>query len=176
MEGTKLCTACGALKSFKEFHRNSSHHSGYHSLCKICRNDIERKYVDSGRRVEVQRINAKQRQLTSMLNSARRRAKQKGLPFDLDIEYLRSIAPTHCPYSQVPLRWELQAGRGSHGQPFPNSPSLDKLIPSKGYVKGNVAIVSHRANSIKRDATEVELIEMGRRIAELKMRLIIDEE
>ena len=38
-----------------------------------------------------------------------------------------------------------------------DSPTIDKLIPSLGYTKGNVWIVSRRANMIKSDATLEEL-------------------
>lgn len=37
------------------------------------------------------------------------------------------------------------------------SPSLDRIDNRLGYVKGNVIVVSHRANAIKRDATLDEL-------------------
>lgn len=119
-----------------------------------------------------------------MLSSSKRRAKNKQLPHNIDLDYLRSIAPTYCPYLGIKLRWDLYtdssysfcAGRTGGGRPYPDSPSLDKIVPSRGYVKGNVVIVSHRANSIKSNASEMELIDMGRRIAELKMRFVIDEE
>jgi hypothetical protein len=39
----------------------------------------------------------------------------------------------------------------------PNSPSLDKIIPSKGYIKGNVWVISNRANTLKNDASLQEL-------------------
>lgn len=39
----------------------------------------------------------------------------------------------------------------------PNSPSLDKIVPELGYVKGNIVVVSLRANQIKSDATIEEL-------------------
>jgi hypothetical protein len=32
---------------------------------------------------------------------------------------------------------------------FDNTPSLDKIIPSLGYVKGNVAVISWKANVMK---------------------------
>lgn len=35
--------------------------------------------------------------------------------------------------------------------------SLDRIVPSLGYVPGNVAVISHRANRIKSDATADEL-------------------
>ena len=43
---------------------------------------------------------------------------------------------------------------GGHGSwPTENSPSVDRVVPSLGYVKGNVHVISHRANSMKSDAT-----------------------
>ena len=45
----------------------------------------------------------------------------------------------------------------SKGKPSEGSPSLDRIIPEKGYVKGNVIIVSHKANTIKSDASPKEI-------------------
>lgn len=39
----------------------------------------------------------------------------------------------------------------------PNSPSLDRIVPERGYVRGNVVIVSFRANRAKSDLTIAEL-------------------
>src|SRR5262249_53413260 len=43
-----------------------------------------------------------------------------------------------------------------------NSATLDRIIPSKGYVRGNVVVVSWRANHLKNNATPDEI----RRLAE----------
>jgi hypothetical protein len=90
-----------------------------------------------------------------MVIDARSRAKNKGLPFDIDNDYIRSIVPSHCPILGTPLEWS--ARRECKAIPLPNSPSLDRIDPSRGYVKGNVWIISHRANAIKSDATHEEL-------------------
>ena len=84
-----------------------------------------------------------------MLQMARGRAKKEGLPCDL--ESIDDIPkPTHCPVLGI----ELVMGTKRNG---PNSPSLDKIIPELGYVKGNIGVVSLRANQIKSDATIEEL-------------------
>ena len=84
-----------------------------------------------------------------MLQMAKRRAKKDGLPCDL--ESIEDIPrPTHCPVLGI----ELVMGTRHNG---PNSPSLDKIVPELGYVKGNIVVVSLRANQIKSDATIEEL-------------------
>lgn len=39
----------------------------------------------------------------------------------------------------------------------PNAASLDRIDNSKGYVRGNVMVISLRANAIKNNATAEEL-------------------
>lgn len=51
----------------------------------------------------------------------------------------------------------LQQGLGRR----PEAPSLDKIRPSLGYVRGNVAIISNRANMIKSDATADEVLKVA---------------
>lgn len=43
------------------------------------------------------------------------------------------------------------------GKSHDNSPTLDRIVPDLGYVPGNVAVISFRANAIKRNATVAEL-------------------
>jgi hypothetical protein len=82
------------------------------------------------------------------LNNTRLRAKKKGLPFDLTLEDV--LIPEFCPVFGIPLI--MRAGKFND-----NSPSLDRIIPEKGYVKGNVIIMSYRANRIKCHASLAEL-------------------
>ena len=175
MEGTKTCSNCGLLKPLSEMRRNKKSKDGRGSLCSNCDREKCREYDRSGKRALSRQNNPKQSQLSLMLYRSRRRAEEKGLPHDLDYEYLQEIAPTHCPYSGVKLRWKIQTGSGIKQTNHPDSPSLDRIDSSKGYVKGNVAIVAFRANTIKNNATEQELIQMGRRIAQFKMQLAMPE-
>lgn len=86
----------------------------------------------------------------AMLKAARERAKRQNVPFGLqesDIEI-----PMYCPVLGVLLVRSL----GSKG-PGHNSPTLDRIIPSRGYVPGNVMVVSNRANRAKNDLSADEL-------------------
>lgn len=76
------------------------------------------------------------------------RCKEKNIPFNLD--YFDIVLPEFCPILGIKLVL-------SKGSSTPCSPSLDRIIPIKGYVKGNVHVISNRANSLKNDATPDEL-------------------
>ena len=80
--------------------------------------------------------------------SIKNRAKTKGIPFNLKQEDI--VIPEFCPI----LGLRLQRNEGKPGS---NSPSLDRINPVYGYVKGNVQVISHRANMIKSSATIDEL-------------------
>lgn len=85
----------------------------------------------------------------SMFSNARSRARKKGLPFELELSDI--TIPVICPLLGILLQ------PAHNKRPAPNSPSLDRIIPSLGYVKGNVWIISHKANTIKSNASLVEL-------------------
>lgn len=82
------------------------------------------------------------------LNAVRHRCKVKGMAFDLTLEDLE--IPATCPILGIAL---LQKWGEGNGAGVFNSPSVDKIIPSLGYVKGNVQIISNRANLMKTDAS-----------------------
>lgn len=88
-----------------------------------------------------------------MLKSARMRARKEGFNFNLSKEDI--VIPTHCPVLGI----EFQCG---HLHASDNSPTLDRIDNGCGYVRGNVVVVSLRANRLKSSATITEL----RKIAE----------
>jgi hypothetical protein len=51
----------------------------------------------------------------------------------------------------------LQLNVNNRSRREPNSPSLDRIDNTKGYVPGNVWVISWRANDLKRNATLEEL-------------------
>lgn len=83
-----------------------------------------------------------------MLIGAKRRAKKAGVPFAITVDDIGEI-PTHCPVLGIKLQTNTKAVADA-------SPSLDRIEPALGYVKGNVAVMSKRANTIKSNGTAEE--------------------
>lgn len=51
-----------------------------------------------------------------------------------------------------------------------NSPSVDRFVPSMGYVIGNVHLICWRCNNLKRDATPEELLGVAQWMSDVQMR------
>jgi hypothetical protein len=100
------------------------------------------------------KLTKKDRHVQRFHSRARSRAKEKDIPFDISLEYLRSIATDSCPVFHTPFGWGPSGlGRGKFKD---NAPQLDRIIPELGYIVGNVAFISHRANRIKDNGTMQE--------------------
>ena len=69
---------------------------------------------------------------------------KRGLDFNIDMSDL--VVPELCPVLGIPM----------------DKPSIDRVDNDKGYVKGNVAVISDRANRLKRDATLGEVQALAR--------------
>jgi hypothetical protein len=93
-----------------------------------------------------------------LLNSAKRRAKDKGFKFNIEVSDIN--IPTVCPILNIPILKVYTEGKKAG--PTPNSPSLDRIDNTKGYVKGNVQVISHQANTMKANASPEELIKFAK--------------
>jgi hypothetical protein len=82
-----------------------------------------------------------------MLRSAKSRAKENNLEFDIDLQYLQSVATDYCPIDGLPFDWERHLATDK-SLPLA-TPSLDRIDSSKGYVKGNVKIIGWKWNAKK---------------------------
>ena len=94
------------------------------------------------------------------INAARSRAKKLGVPFSITVADL--TWPDCCPVLGLTLDYT------NRGRATDSSPSLDRTDPAKGYVPGNVVVMSHRANFLKRDGSVAELLALGEYAALLK--------
>lgn len=77
-------------------------------------------------------------------------ARKRGIEFNITEEYIKSIWNDVCPVLGIPLK--ANASRYED-----NSFSLDRIDNTKGYIEGNVVIISNRANKLKNNASLDEL-------------------
>lgn len=91
-----------------------------------------------------------------MLAKSSLRAEQAGLEFAITAEDI--VVPLSCPYLKTLLTFDL--GRGQ----LPTNASLDRIDSTRGYVKGNVQVISRKANTMKSNATHDELLTFAQSI------------
>lgn len=80
------------------------------------------------------------------ISTLRARCKKHNLPFNVTVE---DLAGDTCPILDLPLSWD--------GKVSDNAAWVDRIVPHLGYVKGNVRVISSRANRLKNNATLDEL-------------------
>ena len=131
-ENHKRCGKCNNVKHFLEFRKNKNSAFGYSYFCKEC--DKSRIFYRDKRKV--------------LLQAAKKRAKDKNLDFNLDLDDI--ILPQKCPILDIELKFNTNKVE-------PNSYSIDRIDNSKGYVKGNIQIISFKANTIKSFASLDEI-------------------
>lgn len=133
MDKIKYCTTCRKNKLIDEFYLYTPHPSNnkiyIHTKCKECFKQYRKKSEE------------KSPGITLLINS-KSRAKKKGIIWNLDISDI-SI-PSNCPICGC----NVFSAKGKTN--FANhSPTLDRVVPSLGYVKGNVAVICAGCNTIK---------------------------
>jgi hypothetical protein len=147
----KQCSRCKEVLLFSEFGRDPHGCLGMSSRCRACRAAYTALYrKQPGKRDEqVQYLKARREERPErvLLGAAKFRARQAGLLFDLSESDIH--IPEYCPI--LGIRLEYGQGAACAG-----SPSLDRFDPAKGYVRGNVHVVSFRANSVKSSGTAEE--------------------
>lgn len=134
----KRCTSCGVEKEEEHFPFLITAIGRRQPICHPCKRSYAYKAGRTQRGWTAQAV-----------RSARRRAKIANVPCTITAADLPPI-PDVCPALGIPL---VIGGAGFNG----SSPSLDRIIPSLGYVPGNLVIISFRANRIKNDSTVSEL-------------------
>ncbi len=92
----------------------------------------------------------------------RSRCKILGLPFD-EAAYRAAWRErgTTCPIFGTAFVDAI--GKNTGG---PDTPEMDRIIPELGYVRGNMWVISHRANTIKNNASWQEIMQVGAAVRE----------
>ena len=136
-EGYRGCTKCGKIKTLSEFHKHRQCWGGYNSVCKACRVPVSKEnYKNNTREYNI-------------WHRAKTRSKASGLEFNLELTDI--VIPELCPVFKVPfITGDTDL-----------TPSIDRIDPTKGYIKGNIIIISNKANRIKSNATPEEIMQVA---------------
>ena len=148
MEIKCICPACNNEfiwqgSGISHFNRAKKHYCSRN--CQNVKHSLSRR---SGKKDKTEEYNRYQ-----MWLGASKRCKKSGLEFNIEPQDIPNI-PDICPILNIKIEKNKNAG------PLDSSPSLDRIDSTKGYIKGNIRVISNRANRIKSDSTfeEIKLI------------------
>lgn len=165
------CIKCNIQKPLDEFYKQRRTKNGHRPICKICESLRKKQYyLDNKEEILQQQkdyyeenkeavlLKSKIDRETfferdyklNMIHRARQRAKKKNIEFSITEEDI--IIPEYCPALGIKL--EIQKGLKVARK---SSPSLDRIDVSKGYIPGNIQVISKLANTMKNAATLEEL-------------------
>lgn len=163
----KICSKCQReLDEERDFYKDSR--GGWRAHCKRCHGERSVEYYKTHKDACDARVarwgrenkDSKSARIARwreknvrrvLFTHRRQQARLHGTPFEIEFEDI--VWPDLCPVFGFPLRYTL---RGKMGGGF-DSPSIDQIKPGAGYVKGNVAVISWRANRLKGDGSLEEL-------------------
>ena len=136
----KICSTCKERLPKEKFRRiNRNNWSGFYPKCKNCESILMRSRYEKN-------------PIPQMLSNAKIRAKRKNVDFNLTSSFLKKIFPKNnkCPVTGFDFQFGYK-NFGKRNKDF--APSLDRIVPEKGYVEGNVIVICDIANRIKSDST-----------------------
>ena len=129
VENKKFCSGCKTELSIDQFakKKNTKNDTNLDYCCYKCR------------------------AIRAMRQGVINRAKTEGNDSkEITLEYIKSLVTANCPIFDVPLQY----GGGDQGD---NSATIDAIIHNKGHIKGNLKIISKKANTIKNNSTSEEM-------------------
>ena len=138
----KICEECNQSLNLNKFSliEKWNSNSDTKNTCKKCSIKIRQtEKLNRDWKVDAARL---------LYKNIKSRCKRIGKEFSIELEDI--TIPEKCPVFGFELKREDR-------ETWMFAPSVDRIDSSKGYIKGNVTVVSRRANIIKRDATIEEL-------------------
>ena len=138
----KICEECNQSLNLNKFSliEKWNSNSDTKNTCKKCSIKIRQtEKLNRDWKVDAARL---------LYKNIKSRCKRIGKEFSIELEDI--TIPEKCPVFGFDLKREDR-------QTWMCAPSVDRIDNSKGYIKGNVTVVSRRANILKKDATLEEL-------------------
>lgn len=156
----KRCPKCCESLAYESFGKNASAKDGLASYCKPC---FKVKHAESyGKHADTRRATGRGRYKSrhwadNLIYGSKSSAKARNLEHSITAEHLKYL-------------WHIQEGKcywlgiklgdsSTLSNRHPSKPSLDRIDPSKGYIKGNVVLSSSFANMGRSECTESEFRE-----------------
>lgn len=156
----KICKKCNTIKPLEDFHKSNYSKDGRRAQCIPCikkkqatpewqkwKRDYRANNLPRCRKLsqEAGERRRRERPMHALLIAAKQRSRLKGWECTLKVEDLGDL-PEVCPVFGIKL--EPQVGRATD-----NSPSIDRIDNTRPYEKGNIAIISQKANLLKGNGT-----------------------
>ena len=137
-------------KRKEHYHKNIPQYQAYYQQRKA------KGYYQSPEHKERRRKYAISKFEKSLFMTAKSRSKARGVEFTIEESDIH--IPDICPYLQTPIT-------RIHGKGIVlTNASLDRIDSTKGYIKGNVQIISKLANMMKSSATQEQLITFAKAV------------
>lgn len=138
----KECRVCAKVKPMEDFYFCGNNRDNLMGKCKVC----QREHTSRNHKEAYVHKSPVYKSVAKSLRGAKARAVKSNIVFNITIEDLGDL-PTRCPVLGVELI------PGTRGGANNNSPSIDRFDSTKGYVAGNVYVISCRANVLKNNGT-----------------------
>lgn len=142
-EKWRVCDTCNEEKNIWQFSlldKTRKTSIERKTTCKNCSAAIKEKE----RRDKSWKTNA----VNILYTNIKSRAKKRGIEFTIKKDDI--VIPDICPVLGISLERESR-------DRWKTGPSVDRIDNTKGYIPGNITVVSRRANVLKKDATIDEL-------------------
>ncbi len=134
----KYCNKCKTTKPITDFGKNR--------YCKQCCCTYFKNYRKQN--PGILQLSRKNNLVAHLLYGIKNKAHTNNIPFDLSERDI--VIPETCPVLGIPL---VPGVAVTHD----GSPTIDRITPALGYVKGNTCVISHKANRIKNNGTLEDL-------------------
>ena len=145
----RKCSQCKEEKPLEDFPKvytknvdGSDTSKGRRANCRICENKRRKNTYDNN-------------PISRMLMNSKSRSRQYNIPFNITLEDVP--IPKLCPILGVPL----VLGKANN---YEFAPSIDRIDSNKGYIKGNVKVISALANRMKTNATKEQCLIFAKNI------------
>ena len=174
------CSQCKELKDLQDFYPSKKYTKrGYDYRCIECCRTRVLKYHYDNRENLLTKWREKRNSLTveekniilekhrkwyrqdirmRMLTRAKDRSKKLGIECTITIDDI--FIPERCPLLNVPFKYGSQINKWY-------TYSLDRIDNSKGYIKGNIQVITYLANTMKSQASKEELLTFANNIIKM---------